>query len=253
MRHIILIFSLLLVFSVKTQTDIEVSLYGGGTVSYLGFNEFKEFVNSYNQQNQGELTKELKFNPIGFGGQFGSSFRMKWFYSSLSVSYSKTMNSFAEIDQQKRAFYFKNYLFDLLLGVQLGKGKLKFTPHVNMTISSLNLESYFQYENGQKSFGSDTRYSGVFTSNKMTATVGLMSTFDISDNMRLYMDFGFFPKAKKYGGGSFDYSASGTDSQSFPKSAYTVGYVGVAEAMTETYRQFFLHIGFSYSIFHTDL
>lgn len=254
MKILVIISSLFVSFFINAQTDIEVNVFGGGTTSYLNFKEFKGFVQTYNQQNSAQLKKELKFNPFGVGGQLGVGFRMKWFQSSISMGYSRVLTSKAKFDNtQIRGFFFKNYLFDVLLGVRLGKGKIKFTPHVNMTISSLNLEAFYKYENGVKSFGSDSRYSGVYTSFKMTATVGIMTTFDYSDKIKFYLDLGLFPQANKYGGGSFDMSSSGTDSQSFPKSAFTTGFVGVDDSMKESYRQFFLHFGISYSLFKKEL
>jgi hypothetical protein len=253
MKSLAIIFSVFISPLVNAQLDHEFTIFGGGTTSYLNFKEFNTFVETYNQQNSASLTKNLKYDPLGFGGQLGMGYRLGWFHSSISASYSRTLTSKARINDQERGFFFKNYLFDLSVGVCLTKKKLKFIPHANMTISSLNLESFYKYENGEKSFGTDSRYSGVYTSFKVTATLGLKTTLDYSDKIKFYVDFSFFPQAKKYGGGSFDTSGSGTDISSFPKSAFITGYVGVDDAMTERYRQFFLHLGVSYTLFKGNI
>lgn len=252
MKWILVSMLLLQLFPLRAQLDIEWDVFGGGSVSVLQFKEFKAFVDSYNEQNNDLLTKELRFNPLGVGYYAGSGFRMNWFYSSLSAGFIRTLDSKARIQDQERHFYFQTYLFDLGIGARLGKGKLTWNPHVNMTICSMNLSSYYQYENGEKSFGSDNKYGGVYTSFKMTARVGLMTRYQINDKWGISFDLSCFPQAKKYGGGSFDYSTSGTFGSSFPKSAFTSGFVGVDDAMTETYRHFTFDLGLTYIIFKSQ-
>lgn len=253
MKKLLFLLLILKSFTNYSQLNIEVDAFGGGTVSALQFKEFNTFVDSYNELNKSSLTRPMKFNPLGVGYHVGAGFRMNWFYSSLSTGYIRFLDTYAEIGDQERHFYFENYTFDLFLGGRIGKGKVTFTPHVNMTICSMNLSSFFQYENGEKSYGSDNTYGGVYTSFKMTSRVGIMTRVSLTDRLSLSIDASFFPKAKKYGGGSFDYSTSGTFGSSFPRLANTGGFVEVDDAMTETYRLFSLDIGLSILLFNNHI
>lgn len=230
---------LFILFTLKSLAQEGFGISFGGVYSKLQFGVFEEYVNSYNRVNQySKNFEELKYNPNGFGIQGALQYRIRNLYTAINISSTKSVASKAQFEFGERSFVFKNNTFDIIMG-----RKIKFiTPYLSMSINSLNIESYYTYKDGTRSYGSEYNISGVYTSFKMFMGLGLR--IEKRFNKLGFSLDGCYPiNAKKYLGDTFNKQTNSTNAPYFPQDHINYGSMEVDLMMPQTYRN--IRIGLS--------
>ncbi|MBW7868978.1 MAG: hypothetical protein H3C31_11695 [Brumimicrobium sp.] len=253
--HIILIVVFLgLIPVAKSQRIIEAYIDAGGLVSVMPFKEFKNFADSYNTQNS--PSKPLKYNPIGFGGEVSAGLNVWFLYTNFGFSYAKSMLSYADNVDNSRYFNFSTYNTNLIIGGKAGKEKFYVAFYAGMSINNQRINSYLQYANGEKSYGSDSKYSGIYSTYRFAGVFGLKLSITFNDIIGMYFDARAYPSFSNLVKGKRGYQKYPTDSMnnlsSFPADANTTGYIYEGMDLKETYNQFTFGLGLTFYIFRSE-
>lgn len=239
MKYLILLLLCGIILNSHTQQELSFS-FGGG-LSYLQFKPFEDFTNSYNEQLSSTITKSLKYNPFGFEVNVGLSYCVNKLYSGLRLGTSKSFTSKAEFEDGSRNFNFRGYNFDIIAGLKFGK----VITYFSMSLHSLNINTFYEFDGGIRSFGSDHNLSGVYTSSKMQGSLGLR--FEEKQNkFGYFFDFLFPLNSRKYLGGTFYKQTNTTDAPFFPQENSNYGTLDSDLALPQSYRNIRLNIGFIY-------
>lgn len=240
-RIILIVFCFISIFKAKAQEGFGFSL--GTTYTQLQFPLFNDYVSTYNTINAGNsLTEELKFQPSGLGMNLGMQYRILSLYTGINMSRTATFASKAVFTSGERIYTFKNYTFDVVAGFTI---KSLVSPYITLSINAMNIESYFAYLNGLKSYGSEFGISGIYSSSRMFVGAGLRIEKKIN-RFGFALD-GCYPiNSVHYLGGSFEKQANATDAPMFPQNHSDYGTLDLEKALPETYR----NIRFSASLIY---
>lgn len=232
-------FIIILLFVFKGYSQDGFAIGGGLTMNYLQFQPFETYVVSYNTVNAASTGfTPLKYNPYGFGYHGFVQYRIGKLYSAINILKTNAFNSKANFDKGKREFDFKNYTFDVNLGCKIKS----ITPYITLSINSLNIESFFKYATGERSYGSEFGISGVYSSFRMFSGLGLRYEKKVN-RMGWCIDACYPLNAKHYLGGSFDKQTNATNAISFPQDHANYGTMETDLFMPETYRNIRLNLG----------
>lgn len=232
--------------SSSTFAQLEGNVYGGFSANYLQFPLFEKFIESYNQEQAlyDGLSKDLEYEPIGYGYEFGFQGSMSNFVFGAAGSQTKTMPSKATFKiGDSRGFQFKSYTFSFLFGAKLGGDKFQFIPYFDFGTQALQIHSWLEYDE-VRSYGSEGRYNGVWTSWKLSVGAGLKTQYSFSDRLGIYTDFNF-PAALKSGakGSTFTHSDNTTSGEYFFPLIAGPGVFDTDLALPQNYRNMRLSVG----------
>lgn len=215
-----------------------------GLYSRLQFPLFENYVSSYNEVNKDYNGFEpLKYNPNGLGIQTGIHFNSEKFFSAIFVSKNSTLPSNAHFQNGYRSFRFLNNTFDVVFGP-----RIKFViPYFTLSINSMNIESYYTFNDGTKSYGSEFAISGIYSSFKMFVGFGLR--FEKKFNHFGFSVDGCYPiNSKKYLNGTFDKQTNSTDAPYFPQKHTDYGSLDSDLMLPQNYRNIRFGLGLIYYI-----
>lgn len=241
----------LLSFSSLVTAQIDANVYGGFSASYLQFPLFQKFVESYNQEQAlyDGLSQDLEFNQIGYGGEFGIQGSVSNFVFGFGGSQTKTMASKATFKiGDTRGFQFKSYTFDMIVGFSIGEDKFQLIPYLDFGTQALQIHSWLEYD-GVKSYGSEGRYNGVWTSWRLMGAGGLKFHYNFSDFVGMYADFNF-PINLKTGakGSTFTHSDNTTSGEYFFPLVAGPGVFETDLALPQNYRNMRFSIGMIFQL-----
>ena len=236
----------LLLISNVSLSQVDANIYGGFSASRLQFPLFQKFVESYNAEQAlyDDLDKKLEFEQSGYGGEFGFQGIWSNFVFGFGLSQTKTRASTATFKiGDTRGFEFKSYTLNLVTGLKIGEDRLQLIPYVDFGTQALQIHSWLEYD-GVKSYGSEGRYNGVWTSWKLSGSGGLKFQFNFSDWVGIYTDFNF-PIALKTGAkeSTFTHSDNATSGGYFFPATASEGTFETSEALPQNYRNIRLSIG----------
>lgn len=237
MKKFIIISILLLSYKNSSFGQIEFQLQAGVSASRLNFPGFKTYLESYNEQNSGNsMVKPAKFNPFGIGYHAGGIFRMGYFITGINMGQITGFQSKATfIYDQSRSFQFKNTYFDLQIGGRIGGEKFAFIPYVSMSITSLNLRSFYTYDN-IKSYGGEKDLNGIYTSWRLVGIAGGRLEYRFTHMLGVFLDVNIILNKSEYLGGDFSESNSATDAKYFQSTATQDQTSAITDGLKEVYR-----------------
>jgi opacity protein-like surface antigen len=240
-RLMMFVFCFVAIVKVNAQEGFGFSV--GTTYTNLEFPLFNDYVSSYNTLNSGSgLQEELSFQPGGLGMNVGMQYRILSLYTGINMSRTATFASKAVFSSGERNYTFKNYTFDVIAGFTI---KSLLSPYITLSINAMNIESYYSYSNGIKSYGSEFGISGIYSSSRMFVGAGLRLEKKIN-RFGFALD-GCYPiNATHYLGGSFEKQANASDSPLFPQNQSDFGTLDLDKSLPETYR----NIRFSASLIY---
>lgn len=249
MKTIVFAIGLLVAGLLNAQNTTAIYGFAGTTIGRLSFEGFDDFVDSYNTLNQPNgLTKLLDFKQTGIGYSGGAYFRLGKFITGLQGVHIATRPSTASFgENQTRSFQFRYSSFDLMIGMRFGSEQWGCVPYFTLTTQAMQLYSWYEYANGVQSFGSETSFSGVYTSWKSVGKLGLRLTYE-KTKWGCFFDATLPVNKNEYLGGDFAESSSATDSNYFPAYAGQSPTDAITDGLKESYRQFTFSLGVSYKI-----
>lgn len=237
MKQFVILAFLLIFCRNSSFSQFEFQLQAGVSASHLNFPGFKTYLESYNVQNSGNsMIKPVKFNPFGMGYHFGGIFRMKWFITGINMGQITGFQSKATYSyDQSRSFQFKNTYFDLQIGGRIGGEKFGVIPYINMSINSLNLNTFYSY--GEvKSYGGEKDLNGIYTSWRLLGVGGVRLEYRFTKMLGVFLDVSTMINKSEYLGGEFSESNSATDSKYFQATATQDQIEATTDGLKEIYR-----------------
>jgi hypothetical protein len=224
--------------------QVELKLHGGLCVNRLQFPAFQNFVDSYNleQAQFNDILSPLEFKQIGYGFDFGGQVIWSRFVFGFGGSETRTLPSEATFkNSYSRGIQFRGYTFDMILGGKIGNVETNVIPYLDFGTQALHIHSWFDYD-GIKSYGTEGRYNGVWTSWKLLGAIGVkfQHTFD---RFGFYVDLNAPLRMSTVNGGTFTHSDNTTSGgYFFPKLAGEPTFEP-ANSLPQAYRNIRLSMG----------
>ncbi len=174
-----------------------VYLSFGGVMGRLKNDGFESFVRTYNELNQSFLTSPLPIPKYGFGTSFnvGGIVFLNNLALKSRIRFRSIKKKFsARYNEEQRDFILKisnNFQIDLQVGRKFGQ--VTALVGVGLAPHRVNLESYYIYANGVKSYGMEKVLNGVYRSFGMGGNISASLLFFPTDEFFVYINW------EKYG------------------------------------------------------